>query len=115
MTRIRCRRGDTWQQEAEIKLAGGTLAGSAIWLTVKRDARDPDPGLVQISTEAGGIEILDAAAQLVRFRIEAERTAQLPIGDWQFDVQVRLPTGEIQTAENTPGTFSVLPDITRTT
>lgn len=113
--RIECVRGDTLEQDARLTMAAGTLAGCTIWLTVKRDPRDPDPGLVQISTENGGVVILDAAAQLVRFRIEAQRTARLPVGEWWFDVQVKLPTGEIQTAEPTPGIFEVVGDITRAT
>lgn len=118
--RVQINRGDTWEQDGLLEIATGTLAGCTIWLTVKRDPRDPDPGLAQISTDQGGVTILDAHEQRVRFRIEASRTARLPVGEWWWDVQVRLPTGEIETARDRDGVpgpwvFQVLPDITRTT
>src|SRR5690606_24265467 len=57
LMRVQINRGDTWEQDGLLEIATGTLAGCTIWLTVKRDPRDPDPGLAQISTDQGGVTI----------------------------------------------------------
>jgi hypothetical protein len=57
---LTCYQGDDWSIQPVFTLVAGTLAGCKLWLTVKADLADADPGLVQIDTTVGGVVIDDA-------------------------------------------------------
>lgn len=111
MTQLVCIRGDTWKYQATF--SGASIVGSKLWLTVKRKDTDPDTGLVQIVSDgvAPGIVIDDATH--ATFALTPAQTALLPVGPWRFDVQIKMPSGDVFTTDS--GTFQVLADITRST
>lgn len=114
-------RGDTivlpiWQARAAndqvIPLAGATL-----WWTAKADlaSADDDPPVVQVSSEDGGIAVLDAEHGLYRVTLDPDASAHLTedlVGT--FDVQVRIPSPEaILTVKR--GSVAIVRDVTRAT
>jgi hypothetical protein len=113
MSSLICRRGDTWKLEATFALAAGTIAGAKLWFTIKKRDTDPDPGLLQLASDgvAPGIVIADATHATVT--ISAAQSSLLPVGPWWFDLQIKLPNGDVYTTDS--GTFQVLADITRST
>jgi hypothetical protein len=92
------------------------LTGATVWFTAKKTLSDGDeeaPGF-QLSTVAGGVEVIDPVAGLYRVTIPPSATVALegPMV-FQWDVQVR--TTEPQTRTVARGTISVHLDVTRVT
>jgi hypothetical protein len=98
---FRCAQGDDLRFSAEVMIDGAPMAlGTAeIWFTAKRNATDPDSAaLFQVSTEGGGIIILDPTTNLVRIHVPGSATAAAVLGRYVYDLRIKLPTdGEIQT------------------
>lgn len=105
------RRGDDWSLPATFTLLSGTIIGAKLWMTIKSDLADPDPGLVQITTTGGGIVIDDGTH--ATFTLTAAQTALLPATTLCYDVQIKLPGGGVYTTQSGP--LRVLPDATRDT
>lgn len=92
-------RGDDWVlQDDAVALTGGRdLLTSDIVLrsTIKRFEDDPDPGLVQVDTIVGDIEILGAASFRVTFA--GALTAAFPLGRLHYDIVIDFDASESYT------------------
>ena len=106
---LNCIRGDKWQFQATFTLASGTISGSKLWLTIKQFVEDDDPGLVQIDTAVGGVVIDDGTH--ATFTLTPAQTAALPADSLHYDIQIRLPSGDVYTTQY--GRFEVQADVTR--
>jgi hypothetical protein len=93
-----------------------TLIGAKLWLTVKNDVADDDPGLLQLdSGDANQIQIVDADNMIVKFRsdlngVENHTTDDIAAGIYPYDIQVKfaaaakivtLVEGDIEFGANT--------------
>lgn len=91
------------------------LAGATVWFTAKVDLETPDTAAptIQVSTQDGGIVILDPQVGLYRITIDPTETQQL-LDDtaFVFDVQVETPLPMTRTIRW--GGLVVVRDVTRT-
>ena len=106
-------RGDKWSYPATFTLASGTLVGVTLWMTLKSALADADPGLVQIRSDgvSPGVVITDGTH--ATFTLTPAQTNALPTTALFYDVQVKLPSGDVYTTQS--GRFIVTADVTRTT
>lgn len=90
------------------------VSGWTFWCTGKRHYSDPDSRAVwQVTTDGGGIAIVNAAAGMAQIVIPASATLNFPDADdvVVYDVQARDLNGDVFTVER--GTVTVHPDVTR--
>ena len=109
--RITRRRGDTWS----ISITGlGAIADrEALWLTIKQTFAKTDTEAVLQVTDADEITVDDETAGDITIAVDAETTAALEPRVYEYDIQVRRTTGQVQTLAI--GRFEVAADVTRAT
>lgn len=93
---LRLKRGDTWHlrdgsEEPIVFDDGRTLADALrVWSTVKRYRDDQDPGLSQVNTAIGGVEIVDA--ETITVTHPRASTEDVPLGMLWYDITVDFST-----------------------
>ena len=102
-------RGDTYEMELHLKDEIDVTTITAIYLTVKRAARDDEPIILQKSIN-DGIAITDADKGIVHIRIAPEDTAKAKPGNYVYDVQYNLSGRDKYTLLG--GAFVLKPDVT---
>lgn len=106
-------RGDSRTIRATIKgedMTPVNVSGHTLWVTLKKQAHDPDPGVLQVMSA----QPFDASAQngVGTVRLESTDTDTLSPGMYYYDVQWVAP-GIVKTVE--AGRVRVKPDRTRST
>jgi len=89
------------------------ISGLSIKFTVKALLADPDPGIFQKTTAAGGVVITDGPAGKAIVTVQAADTDSQPAEMliFRWDAQVTSGAGPITVAK---GPFRIVPDVTRT-
>lgn len=110
-------RGDTGRWNLFFSV---NLTGAKIWFTAKRSYTDADAAaIVAVSTDSGGITILDAPAGHARLVIPPSATASLTTPSppspltLVYDIQVKESDGTITTVQQ--GYLKVTGDVTHAT
>jgi len=108
-------RGDTNLYDLTAKQASGAalnLTGVSLWFTIKRNAWEADPGVVQ-KTVGSGINVTDAVNGLFTVTLDPNDTKDIEPGRYSWDCQVKETTGRVTTVDR--GDFFLMPDYTRAT
>jgi hypothetical protein len=112
---LRADRGDTNVYDMAAKKFDATvlpLTGASIWFTVKADASDADPGIVQ-KTVGAGITVTDALLGTFQVVLSPGDTSAVTPGRYHWDCQVKEASGRVTTVGK--GAFFIDPDYTRST
>lgn len=110
-------RGDTSFIDFAVTLGGSpqNITGWALWFTAKRRVGDADPGVLQKSTNGGGVTITNAVGGLGTVTVAPADTTALPEERTTLyaDLQGRDGAGNIFTLST--GLLTVASDVTQTT
>ncbi len=76
------------------------ITGCLFWLTAKTAPEDADAdALLQVSSGAGTITIIDAAGGVPRAAIAGSLTKGKTLGRYYADIQMKTAAGKIETTE----------------
>jgi hypothetical protein len=97
------RSGDSFRIKLQYP-TGTDLTGYRFWLTLKASPNDPDPGAMQVVTDAGDILEDDPENGTVYIDVSPEASA-IPAGKYFWDIQAKSPAGVIVTVAPPPGDY----------
>jgi len=107
-------KGDRWDFTIAVidgNLAAFDLTGATVWVTVKEQFSDGDPGVLQVNSTDPELVITDAPGGVVTVALKKDKTT-IAAKKYEYDVQVEKAgwDGPITTQR---GAFHVTDEVTR--